>query len=124
MITANFNGEEQVVKSSEEFSVELDRFDAVEMFELWLFSSNGPSIGMLRSEGNAWLIYLRHEGDNGFTSASTDLRAGVATYKLSNGQLDEYPLSFCIDIEQCYKALAYFFANDGAMPTGINWQES
>jgi len=49
---------------------------------------------------------------------------GSASYVLSNDQVDEYPLSWCIDIEQCYKAMAYFFVNNGAMPSWVSWHES
>jgi len=76
---------------------------------------------MLRNGTNAWLMYLRHhEGDNGFTSQGETGRIGVASYELSNGQVDEYPLSWCIEIEQCYKALAYFFVNEGSKPEWVS----
>ena len=51
-------------------------------------------------------------------------QAGVSAYTLGNGQVDEYPLSWCIDVEQCYKAIAYFFMNEGAKPEWVAWNES
>jgi hypothetical protein len=70
-------------------------------------------------------MYLRHnDGDSGFTSQGEADRAGMVSYKLGSGQVDEYPLSWCIDLEQCYKALVYFFVNEGSSPERISWHES
>jgi len=80
-------------------------------------------LSMLRSGANAFLMYLRYEGDSGYTSRGHLDRSGVASYVLANGQVDEYPLAWCIDPEQCYRAIACFFANDGARPDGIDWHK-
>ena len=37
------------------------------------------------------------------------------------GQIDEHPRSWSIDVEQGYKAIAYFYVNDGARPAWIHW---
>ena len=121
MIVVTFNGKQQEVSSIEQFGVALDRFDQVGEFEVWLSASQGQAICMLRNGSNAWLMYLRHDGDTGFTSSAETSRTGVAYYTLSNGQVDEYPLSWCIEVEQCYKALAYFFANEGGKPEWVSW---
>lgn len=109
--------------STEELGCLLDRFDGSPMFELWARAPSGASLCMLRNRDAAWLMYLRHAGDSGFASRSTDERLGSASFLLSNGQRDEFPLSWCIDVEQCYKAQAYFFENAGAKPEWINWHE-
>ena len=124
MIVVTFNGKQQEVSSIEQFGVALDRFDQVGEFEVWLSASQGQAICMLRNGSNAWLMYLRHDGDTGFTSNAETSRTGVASYTLSNGQVDEYPLSWCIEVEQCYKALAYFFANEGGKPEWVPWHEN
>lgn len=69
-------------------------------------------------------MYLRYEGDSGFISQGEPSAHGVALYELANGQVDEYPLAWCIDVEQCYKALAYFFVNEGAQPDWVSWHVS
>lgn len=99
----------------------LKGFDAEVRFELWLKTDHGPMISMLRNEANAFLMYLRAEGDAGFTSRSAQDRSGTATFRLSNGQEDEYPLSWCVDIAECYKALVHFFSHNGARPDSIRW---
>lgn len=122
MTAFEFNSEKLQPTSTEEMGQLLDRVDESPIFELWA-TSNGPSLCMLRHGGDAWLMYLRHEGDSGFSSRSLVERAGTADFRLGNGQWDEYPLSWCIDVEQCYKAMAYFFENEGARPEWISWHE-
>jgi hypothetical protein len=124
VITITFNDQTQSIASVEEFSGLLDQFKNTNQFELWLSIENGPSICMLRSGENAWLMYLQFSGDSGFVSQAKESKPGSASYVLSNGQVDEYPLAWCIYVEQCYKVLAYFFVNEGAKPDWVSWHES
>jgi hypothetical protein len=119
-----FNGVDQPFASIEEFSLALDRFDLEPRFELWISCNEGPSLAMLRNGDHAWLTYLRFNGDSGVTSRGDQQKQGVCSYVLSNGQIDEYPLSWCVNLEECYKAFAYFFVNDGARYDFIAWRES
>lgn len=123
MIAFEFNGKILKPSSTEELGCLLDRLDECPMFELWAKSASGAALCMLRNGDAAWLMYLQREGDGGFSSRSTNERSGSASFLLSNGQRDEFPLSWCIDVEQCYKAMAYFFENDGARPEWITWHE-
>jgi len=123
MITFDFNGESQLVTSTDHMSRLLSQYNKTPEFELWATSSNGPSLCMLRNGGHAWLMYLRQAGDSGFSSRSgTDCETTVE-YRLANGQCDEYPLAWCIDVRQCYEAFAFFFENAGARPESILWKE-
>jgi hypothetical protein len=116
-----FNGRSQAISSVHELGDALNRFDQEHHFELWVAVSSGAAMCMLRSDNDALLMYLRNSGDSGFTSRGNPDKGGSATYVLTNGQIDEYPKSWCIDVEQCYKAIAYFFVNDGAKPGWIRW---
>jgi hypothetical protein len=78
---------------------------------------------MLRNGDTAWLMYIRYPGDAGFSSRGDTRRSGTAEFRLSNGQVDEYPLAWCVDIEQCYMAVAYFFVNNGGRPEWIHWHD-
>jgi hypothetical protein len=124
MVEFTFQGRLEVIASLDELDSALDEFDGEKQFELWASVPDGPAMGMLRSGENAWLMYLRHEGDSGFNSLGNPARLGVAGYTLANGQVDEYPLSWCIEVEQCYKAVSYFFVNEGAKPEWVTWHES
>jgi hypothetical protein len=121
--TVTFQGAERLVQSIEEFGRILDDFDQHEDFELWLNSKDGSALCMLRHAEAACLLYLRHEADSGCTSIGNSKERGAVQYRLSNGQLDEYPASWCVDVEDCYKALAYFFVNEGLRPDWIKWQD-
>jgi hypothetical protein len=117
-----FNGQDQSIGSIEELGQALDRFDLASSFELWIATDNGPSMVMLRNQDQAWLMYLRFNGDSGFVTKGDPGRQGLGTFRRSNGQIDEYPLSWCIELEQCYMAIAYFFVNDGARYDHVDWQ--
>jgi hypothetical protein len=124
MTTLLINTQELQVDSIEELDEALSRSAQLPAFELWISVPDGPSMAMLRNGSHAWLMYLRLSGDPGFVSQGDATKAGTASYTLSNGQVDEHPLSWCIDVEQCFRAVMYFFVNNGAKPHWISWQES
>jgi hypothetical protein len=124
VIKLTFNGHPQSIVSVEDLGQALNRFDTEALFELWALAPAGPSMCMLRNGTHAWLLYLRHPADSGFCSVGNAEHAGSERYVLSNGQADEYPLAWCIEVEQCYKAVAYFFVNDGERPDWVNWHET
>ncbi len=115
------NGRALEVDSIERLGVALDDIDAVQEFELWISIPSGPSLCMLRNGEDAWLMYLREPGDSGCRSCGDPSRSGLRAFKLTNGQDDEFPLAWCIDVEQCYKAVAFFHVNDGEKPRWIEW---
>ena len=123
MLTVTFNGEFQSITSIDDFGLALDRFDRFNQFELWVSVEGGPSMRMLRNGRHAWLMYLRFQDDSGLVSQGKTSAPGMVPYVLANGQVDEYPLAWCIDVEQSYKALAYFFVNEGAQPSWVHWHE-
>ena len=81
-------------------------------------------MAMLRNEDHAWLMYLRFSGDAGFVSQGDLTKTGKTSYALANGEVGEYPLAWCIDLERCYQAAMYFFVNNGSKPEWIAWHES
>jgi hypothetical protein len=124
VIAASFNGSEEDISSIEGLGLALDRYDGHAEFELWLSVVEGPSMCMLRNGQHAFLMYLRFPGDSGLVSGDGANAETQVQYKLSNGQIDEYPQSWCVPVELCFKALAYFFVNDGQRPEWVTWHES
>lgn len=125
MIDVALDGEPRAVASPQALRTALARFDAeLPRYELWLSVPDGPSLCMLRSGPDAWLMHLRHPGDHGFTSEGDTARDGVAHYTLSNGQVDEYPLAWCIGLPRCHDAVVHFFASAGGRFDGVAWRES
>jgi hypothetical protein len=115
------NGQAVGIESVEHLGCWLHELDVQKEFELWITVKGGPSLCMLRNGADAFLMYVREAGDSGFTSVGNGDVPGVVQYRLSNGQIDEHPRSWSIDVEQGYKAVAYFYVNDGARPAWIHW---
>jgi hypothetical protein len=78
---------------------------------------------MLRNGDHAWLMYLRYNGDSGIVSHGDPHVPGTCSYTLSNGQVDEYPLSWCIGVDRCLKAITCFFVNEGTLSDFVSWQQ-
>jgi hypothetical protein len=123
-MNVTFNGTDYSYASMEELGIALDRFDSEPQFELWVSTQSGRSIAMLRNGDHAWLMYLRFQGDSGAVTSGEQSKLGSCEYRLSNGDVNEIPLSWCIELEQCYRAIAYFFVNDGARYDYVTWQEA
>jgi immunity protein Imm1 of predicted polymorphic toxin system len=123
VITVIFNDEHKEFSSIDELNEALARFDDEPNFDLWVSTPGGPMINMMRSGPDAFLMYLRFAEDTGFTSRSRVTRVGTTSFRLANGQVDEFPLAWCIDRELCYKAITHFCANEGEMPKWIAWHE-
>ncbi len=115
-----FNGRAVSITSLEQLGAELNQYDLVPEFELWISGGIHPSMSMLRSGERAWLMYMRNEDDS-VHSKGTYEGGAVCKFRLGNGQMGECPLSWCIEVEQCYKAIAYFYVNQGSAPAWIEW---
>ena len=115
-----FNGTDVPITSLEQLGAVLNEFDRASEFELWISAGLFPTLSMLRNGEYAWLMYMRSEDDSVHSIGEYDGKE-LCLFRLSNGQLDEYPLSWCLDVEQCYKAITYFYVNEGTAPGWIKW---
>ena len=75
-----------------------------------------------------WLMYLREEGDAGFSSRNPDYPGTeddgeTMEFMLANGQLDRYPLAYALPVEQVKKALD-FFEKRHELPDFITWHDA
>lgn len=119
-----FNGTLVVDATDEQLASTLALASATPQFELWAsVPDDGPSLCMLRSGTHAWLMYLREPGDNGVHSVGDAGRDGIARFRLDNGQVDDYPLAWCIEPDTCLAAISAFHANGGARAEHIVWAE-
>jgi hypothetical protein len=91
--------------------------------EVWLESPSGASLCALINGDVGVLMYLREDGDAGFSSRNPDY-AGAADemvrYKLSNGQVDECPRAWAYPVDVVERALEHF-RQTGAPPTFVEW---
>ena len=79
--------------------------------EIWLTIADGPSLCALMNGNVGWLMYLRENGDAGFSSRNPRYEgspSAMLEYYLSNGQRDVYPASWALDEEEIVRALEYF----------------
>ena len=123
MIEPTLNGRRLNATTEEAYDASLDCAVAVPEFELWAAVPDGPALCMLRNGADAWLMYLRWPGDSGFRSIGVE-RSGAASYTLSNGQVDKYPLGWCVDVRLCFDAFRRFHRHNAARPQCIVWADS
>lgn len=122
----NLHGEPRAVDTIAALELALIDARALAQCELWLTmaadAEQGPALCMLRNGRNAWLMYLSGQDDLSYHSLGDEEADGVCSYLLANGQVDEYPESWCVDAEHCQQALLAFFRTGGARPAAIAWQ--
>jgi hypothetical protein len=91
--------------------------------EIWVNHDQFPALSALLHDDAGWLMYLRYEGDAGFSSRNVNYSGepdAKIEYLLSNGQLDEYPAAWAYSRREVFLALE-FFALHGRVPEDIRW---
>ena len=81
-------------------------------------------MAMFRNAHDAFLMYLTSPDDSGVVSISNTCRDGVVGYRLSNGQVDQYPAIWSIPVSLCAKAIRQFMHSDGKQPDCVTWVKS
>jgi hypothetical protein len=119
---ATLNENSFEINTEQDLAAYLDALSSVEYAEAWLNHDMKESICLLKAESHMFLMYLRYPEDAGFVSKGHAQSKGNIEFRLSNGQADEYPLSWCIESEWAYKGLAYFYENNGEKSPYIEWQ--
>ena len=72
-----------------------------------------------------WLMYLSEEGDSGLSSRNPDYNGSdneTMKFTISNGQVDNYPLSWVLPVNIVNKALLYFDKYH-TLPEFITWHD-
>jgi len=97
----------------EQLRTHLARLQDNQFAEVWLTPSAGwPTLTALVNGSAAWLMFLRYEGDAGFSTRNPNYvgpEEAITEYKLSNGQVDEYPASWNITTPEAVRAIEHFF---------------
>ena len=91
--------------------------------EVWVETPDGKSMCALINGDYGWLMYLRENGDAGFSSRNPEYDGpanATIEYQLSNGQQDRYPASWAIPVAVIDRALR-FFQEQNAPPPFICW---
>jgi hypothetical protein len=90
--------------------------------ELWV-ERDGRRLCVLFGSGRALLLLLRYEGDAGFSSRSVNVSSTPkerASFRLQNGQIDEYPFEWTYPSDTGWRDLETF-AVSGLVPDDIGW---
>jgi immunity protein Imm1 of predicted polymorphic toxin system len=91
--------------------------------EIWINSPSGRFLCALINGDVGWLMYLREEGDAGFSSRNPDYKGNpdeTVEYRLNNGQVHEYPRSWAYPVEVIERAISHF-RETGSPPLFIHW---
>lgn len=119
------NGEPHCVAGVEEAERLLSSIGQTNDLEIWASEDNGSSLCALLNRQCGWLMFLRFEGDVGFSSRKPlrEQSEGVEeAFVLSNGQVDTYPSSWTMDRKMVFDALLEFVAS-GQRPSKVDWHE-
>src|SRR5271157_2919991 len=120
------NQNEFAIASVEELRAELARVAEEDFAEVWLRpAADGASLCALINAESAWLMYLRHEGDPGFSTRNPEYSGAedaTIEYRLANGQLDRYPAAWAVSTKAALPALEHFFSTSERAPW-LQWHE-
>ena len=92
--------------------------------ELWIEAADGATLTALVNGDSGWLMYLRENGDPGFSSRNPAYAGpadGTIRYRLDNGQVDECPARRALPLGDVKSALRHFLLTGAAAPW-IVWQ--
>lgn len=93
--------------------------------EISIELADEQSLYVLINGDMGWLMYLKYEGDAGFSSRNPRFEGNEddeMEFLLSNGQMDHYPSSWVLPIDVVNKAIAYF-EEKAEKPPFITWYE-
>jgi hypothetical protein len=121
----SINGWRSKVASSAELRDAIAPFAKEQFREIWLNATDGPSLCALLNGKRGWLMYLPEEGDAGFSSRNPSFSGNeneVIEYRLTNGQVDEYPARWSLGEDDVLSALV-FFAEERRRPPTVYWHD-
>ncbi len=114
------------VTNVDKLRARLAQLTQTQFSEVWIHHTAGwPAVCALINGEAAWLMYMRYEGDAGFSTRNpqyTGPHKAMIEYYLSNGQCDEYPAAWNITTAEALRALEYFF-DEKAMAPWLTWQD-
>lgn len=121
----SINDEQSEIASAAELQAALATAEAIQFREIWINSGGSPAILALLNGDIGWLMYLRCNGDAGFSSRNPDYHGdldALTDYRLSNGQMDQYPTTWALPKAKIYAALAHFVEHRERSPS-VQWHD-
>lgn len=124
MANLTINDNQTVVSNSNELIKLLGSLDSREAFEVWIEQENKNSLCILANPSRLFCMYLENHED-GRSLVSFDKHSSKGLYenfKLSNGQLDEYPKNKTVD-RKLLSDIFLTFYDKGALTDKVTWSE-
>ena len=93
--------------------------------EVWLYANAGPALCALCNGEIGWLMYLREDGDAGFSSRNPRYEGDPDAkhdYRLDNGQVDSYAAAWALPESELLEALDYFLKCGDRSPS-VCWHD-
>lgn len=118
------NGNSKIINSIEEYKSFYAQYENEKYLEINISTENNKSIIALLNENYLIAVFLRFDGDSGFYTINEENNSEeLISFKLSNGQIDEYPLNYLIDRKKIDDIINYFIIKEDMTDT-IKWQPS
>jgi hypothetical protein len=123
------NGEASIIFHLDELRNCFTTISQEQYAEMSLEGTSNSSLLMLnnKEQARALLMFVRnHDGDPGFSSRDPQIPESSDTFvefRLSNGQLDRFLLSWTLPISEAWKVCEYFFTTNGRMAPWIMWHD-
>ena len=94
-----------------------------EFLELWASAPPDQSLCALISGDVGWLMFLRENGDAGFSTRNpsyTGSPDALIDYHLDNGQHDQYPAAWALPVADVQRAVEHFITH-GEPASWLTW---
>lgn len=119
------DGEAVETETPSELRPHVEALELRGVSEVWieLGEESEPCLCILVSEELGWLMYLREVEDPGFSSRNPAYEGpsdAMRSFRLSNGQVDEYPVAWCFPLD-VLKAASLVFLETGERSTEVDW---
>ncbi len=126
-ITANkkliINGKKILIKSLSHIKEVFELYKDTEFLDCSLSENDEKSIIVLFNRTHSLGIFLRYNGDSGFTTCNSYGNENkIQKFLLANGQIDEYKETMLVKREIGFEVLKYFTLTSEMYPK-IEWKE-
>ncbi len=94
-----------------------------QFLELWAAAPPDQSLCALINGEVGWLMYLRENGDAGFSTRNPSYSGSpdaLIDYRLDNGQRDRYPAAWALPVSEIERALQHFITY-GEPASWLTW---
>ena len=122
----SINGRQAEVSTLAELREAWELASSEKFREVWLYAEGGSALCALCNGKSGWLMYLREDGDAGFSTRNPRYQGepdATTEYRLDNGQVDSYPAAWALPESELLEALKYFLECGDRSPS-VHWHNN